>query len=442
MTETLTLPTILDIPDKMLPIIDEFNNYSYFVAEGGRNGSKTQAVGRLLLYLAEQKKLRIVCGRETQNRIEESVYSVMADLIRSYNLNFEVLAQKITHRDTGTDINFRGFREQGAFNIQGMEGVDIVWIDEAQAITKLTLDKLVPTIRKENSKIFFTMNRFLRNDPVYDMFVGRDDCLHIYINYLDNQFCPEKALKEAEECRLRNIDDYQHIWLGKPLDQAEDYFFNFAKLDKTNVMDWPQNDLYKDSVMGVDLSGSGGDMCVASLLQRRSDVHWELIEQRSWNDKDTDSSVGKIINLRADWNPTATVVDKGGMGYPMYVSLQKTIKDILGFDGSGEATIVNSGNQRADGYIMLKDIIDNECLALGKYESTIKELETIKRKFKANGLVFMQSKQEMVKSPDRADSLMMAIWAINNGLQSIKNKNKPKTDGYRSNRKERSFMAA
>ena len=418
--DELEVPEILNISEKLLPIITDLNKYRYFLIEGGRGGSKSQSVGRLMLYLAEMKSLRIVCGREIQNSIQESVYALLTDLIGKFNLYFEVMATKITHKKTGTPINFRGFREQGAINIQGMEGVDIVWIDEAQAITKQTLDALIPTIRKENAKLFFTMNRFIRNDPVYEFLAGRDDCLHIQINYYENKFCPEATKKEANECKLRSDGDYRHIWLGEPLDQAEDYLFNFAKLDLSKVLKPSGNKFIPQSIMAVDFSGAGGDLCVASLIRRKSEIHWELTDQIAWNDKDTDVSVGKTIALRSQWNPDVTLVDKGGLGYPMFCSLQKSIKDIFGFDGAEKATLLNSGNKRADGYLTLKEFIDSEFLILGKFEATIKELETIRRKYKASGLVFIQSKEEMrrdgIKSPDRADSLMMAVWAIKNLL--------------------------
>ena len=213
----MELPEILQIPEKLLPILTKFNDYRYFLIEGGRGGGKSQGVGRLVLYLSEQKPLRIVCGREIQNSISESVYSLLTDLIFKHRLYFDVLASKITHKKTGTTINFRGFREQGVFNIQGMEGVDLLWIDESQAITKQTLDVLIPTIRKNKAKIFFTMNRYLENDPVYMAFLGRKDCLHIHINYNDNSYCTQALRTEAEECRLKSLKDYNHIWLGEPL---------------------------------------------------------------------------------------------------------------------------------------------------------------------------------------------------------------------------------
>ncbi|KKM64024.1 hypothetical protein LCGC14_1505590 [marine sediment metagenome] len=212
----LKLPKILNIPVKLLPMIVKWMLFRYFLLEGGRSGAKSQSIARWLLYLAEQHKLKIVCGRETQTSIEESVYTIFCELIRKHKLAYHILATEIRHIKTGSKFKFRGFREQGRHNIKGLEDVDILWIDEAQAITKDTLDIVIPTIRKDSSKVIFSMNRFTEEDAVYNKFWNRPDCLHIYINYLENQHCPQKMIDEANICKELNIEDYDHIWLGKP----------------------------------------------------------------------------------------------------------------------------------------------------------------------------------------------------------------------------------
>jgi len=161
---------VLQMPEKMTPMISKFNDYRYLLAEGGRGGGKTQCVARLLCYIAEKRTVRIFCGRETQNTIEESVYTVFKDIITQYKLNFSVYKDRIQHNTTGSQIRFKGFKEQGKVNIKGMEGVDILWIDEAQAITQATLDIIIPTIRKQKAKVFFTMKRHLKSDAVYNQF--------------------------------------------------------------------------------------------------------------------------------------------------------------------------------------------------------------------------------------------------------------------------------
>ena len=222
----IELPEILNIPDKLIPVITNINNYNYFLIEGGRGGGKSQSIARIILWLSEQRKINVCCGRETQATISDSVYKIFFDLIQNYNLNFTVKSNKIIHNTSLSTIIFKGFKEQGKVNIKGLEGIDLLWIDEAQAISKSTLDIIIPTIRKKNSVIIFTMNRLLRNDPVYSEFTARDDCLHIKINYYDNKFCPDKLIAEAKRCKERNVLDYEYIWEGNPLDSSNDFLFS------------------------------------------------------------------------------------------------------------------------------------------------------------------------------------------------------------------------
>lgn len=421
----LELPPILDIPTKLYPILTEFNKYKYFVIDGGRGSGKSQSICRLLLSLAEHQGLRIICGRETQNTIEESVYTILKDVIAANDLYFEVQKSKLIHRRTGAEFLFKGFREQGLVAIKGLEGTDILYVDEAQSIAKATLDVIIPTIRKDKSKIIFTMNRYLRNDAVFEQLVGRPDCLHITINYDENQHCPNTLKIEAEECKRRDERDYRHIWMGEPLDQAEDYLFNFAKLDKLDKIEpFGESIAAGQKVMSVDFAAGGGDQCVASLLVRRTNVHWELVEQRAWSDSDTDLSVGKTIAFKSLWQPNILIVDASGLGYPMYVSLSKSIKDIIGFKGAETGRCsANAANDRAESYLVAKEFIDNEWLIIKNNKAVVKELETIKRKFKANGQVLMQSKEDMkadgVKSPDRSDSLTMGLYAVKHILGKV-----------------------
>ena len=88
--------------------------------------------------------------QEIQNTIDESVHTLLKDLIIQYELDYAVFEKKIVHRKTGTTFRFKGFREHGSVNIKGLEGVDILWIDEAEAITKNTLAWLNQRIVEEN----------------------------------------------------------------------------------------------------------------------------------------------------------------------------------------------------------------------------------------------------------------------------------------------------
>ena len=112
MNNNIVLPEILNIPPKLYPFLLKFNNYNYFLLEGGRASGKTQSVARFLLYICANRKVRICCGREIQNSINESVKTVFLDLIEKYCLPFDIKRDSLTHLKTGSKIFFKGFREQ------------------------------------------------------------------------------------------------------------------------------------------------------------------------------------------------------------------------------------------------------------------------------------------------------------------------------------------
>ena len=138
--EEMDCPELLGIPPKLQKLFDDFNQYKIFIIEGGRGSAKSHTIARILLYIMQKRIARLVCGREIQATIEESVYTLFADLIAKYSLAYQVRKTRIRHLVSGSTIGFKGFRERGAVNIKGIEGADIVWVDEAQALTKPTLD--------------------------------------------------------------------------------------------------------------------------------------------------------------------------------------------------------------------------------------------------------------------------------------------------------------
>jgi hypothetical protein len=144
-------------------------------------------------------------------------------------------------------------------------------------------------------------------------------------------------------------------------------------------------------------------------------MHWRVAFQESWTDASTKASVGRIVAMMGKYKPTAAVVDAGGLGLPMYQSIVEAgVKNIFPFNGaSTEGITNNAGNCRAEGYLLMRDWFESEFLCMNSAE-TREELEGIKRIFKSNGKVYIQSKDEMKKeglhSPDHADSLMMAVW--------------------------------
>lgn len=318
----IELPALLDIPEKLIPIITEFNLFKFFEIEGGRVSAKSHSVARLLLYIAETVPgIRIFCGREIQKSIEDSVYALFTDLISKNGLNFDVDATKIDHKTNGSKIRFKGFREQGAVNIKGLEGVDILWVDEAQQLKKETIDIIIPTLRKDNAKLFFTLNRTLKEDPIHVEMKGRANCLHIHIDYHENKHCPDSSKEEAAQSKAKNIEDYNHIWLGQPRDSASNAAFRNVEyiVNRTMPIEIPPQEGVAYT-MGLDLAKSI-DFTVITVLNNRTkqQVYFERLENEnrsSWNYQKT-----KALAVSKLYNNALIVPDASGVGDPIVEDL-------------------------------------------------------------------------------------------------------------------------
>lgn len=416
----MLIPEILRIPDKLRPFYEQINNFRYFLAEGGRGGGKSHAVARIILFLCEHRKLRVVCGREIQKSINESVYSLMVDLIRAHNLNFEVFSTKIEHRKSGSVINFRGFREQGAFNIQGMEGIDITWIDEAQALTKQTLDVLVPTIRKDNAKIFLTMNRHVEDDPAFFFCFDRKDCLHIHLNYVDNPFCTEALKVEAAQCKEKSEKDYNHIWMGEPLAQSEDAVFGYEELVETQKNKHHLGDHYGMRLVGFDVARYGDDKCAAYAIQQMGALHWEEVFVDEWDHRDLNYTTGRILSIHNEQRAERSIIDENGIGAGPLDNLNfgRDLEQFVGFRNDPIPYALDKfyGNNRTKNAFKLKDMILKGHFVINDSQ-TIKELTTLRYKYDNYQRKILISKDVMrtkykVKSPNRADALIMVASLI------------------------------
>ncbi|MBX4215854.1 phage terminase large subunit, partial [Candidatus Parcubacteria bacterium] len=304
-------------------MIREFDNFRIFLLEGGRGGSKSHSIGRFLLYLGEKYNLRIACGRETQNSIAESVHQLLSDLINEYQLDYVVEVSAIRHRKKNTVFTFIGLLERGRFNIQGIEGVDILWIEEGQAIAKPTMDTILPTIRKTNSKIIISMNRHVVNDPAYHMTVGRPDCLHLPISYLENEHCTQELLKEAAICKVQSERDYKHIWLGEPLEQGDDALFSTKDFELGKANSHTLSPGYGHRVAGFDIARMGDDKCAVVILQQMGALHWEEIFSDEWGKMDLNWTTGRILDICNEYKVDMAAIDVDGLGSGPFDTLNK-----------------------------------------------------------------------------------------------------------------------
>lgn len=432
MTQKIKLPKILETPKKLLPFILDFNKYRYFLLEGGRGGGKSQTVARFLLYLAGQKNIRICCGREVQNSIDESVYAIIKDLIVQNELTYKIFATRINHGTNGSTIRFRGFREQGSVNIKGLEGIDILWADEAQGITQKTLDIIIPTIRKNNSKLIFTMNRQDDYDPVYNQLKGREDCLHIKINYDENPFCPEVLIKEAQLCKKKNEDIYNHIWGGNPL--TEDNRQTIKMVDILENVCNKQLITIEKRFTVADIASMGGDETVIyDMLNTR------IEEQEIYTHRDLMDTVGRIVAHQKMNKSTLISVDIIGEGRGVYDRLCEIYRDdddiiVYGYDGRTKPHDDKTYyNKRAEDWFKAAEKFRERKCDIPNDPVLIQQLSKMPFKYTSNGKLLLEKKEKLATSPDRADAYIMALDAEEHCTPS------KKPDKYMRSREENEF---
>ena len=141
--------------------------YRYKILFGGRGSGKSWGVARELLIQGamRQNPLRILCAREIQRSIKQSVHQLLSDQIQELGLGgfYDVLENEIRGRN-GTKFSFTGLANNTVESIKSYEGVDRVWIEEAQTVSKKSWDILIPTIRKPGSEIWVTFNPSLDTD--------------------------------------------------------------------------------------------------------------------------------------------------------------------------------------------------------------------------------------------------------------------------------------
>jgi phage terminase large subunit len=192
-----------------------FAPHRYKVPYGGRGGSKSWAIARALLLQGAGQPLRILCAREIQKSIADSVHHLLESQVSLLELDwfYKVEKAKITGQN-GTEFIFSGLRDTA--NLKSYEAVDICWVEEAQNVSKRSWDILIPTIRKEGSEIWISFNPELDTDETYSRFVlnSPPDAKVVKLNWSDNPWFPEVLRKEKDYLKSKDYNAYLTVWEG------------------------------------------------------------------------------------------------------------------------------------------------------------------------------------------------------------------------------------
>ena len=193
-----------------------FEPSRYKILYGGRGSGKSWGVARSLIAKAVQNPIRVLCARELQNSISDSVIALLADQIKAMGLEsfFDIQRTAIYGRN-GSEFSFVGLKHN-VTSIKSFEGVDICWVEEGQAVSKVSWETLIPTIRKPGSEIWVTFNPDLDTDETYKRFVinAPDNAIVRKVNWSDNPWFPEVLRDELEQLKAKDPDAYLNVWEG------------------------------------------------------------------------------------------------------------------------------------------------------------------------------------------------------------------------------------
>lgn len=190
----------------------------YKVFYGGRGGAKSWAFALALLTIGLSRPLRVLCTRELQASIKDSVHQLLSDTISRYPemaAHYKITDKTIIGKN-GTEFGFKGLKHNKT-ELKSYEGCDIAWVEEAQIVSDASWEILIPTIRKANSEIWISFNPKRPTDPTYERFVFKadEDMLVKKVSYRDNPFFSDVLEKERLKLQKNDPEAYNHVWEGE-----------------------------------------------------------------------------------------------------------------------------------------------------------------------------------------------------------------------------------
>jgi phage terminase large subunit len=249
------------------------------VIKGGRASSKTHDIAGWSIYLAQKFKVKFLCIRQFQNKIQESVYAVLKLKIEAAGIEdqFQFLKSTIRHKVTGTEFFFYGMNKNTT-EIKGFEGADVCWIEEGEGLTEEQWQIIEPTIRKEGAECWISYNPRMKEDFIETFQHDPENgIIVVQINYDKNPFLSDTMLRKIERMKEKDYEEFEHIYLGIPRQDNEESIIKRSWLEacvdahkKLNVIPSGQK------VVGFDVADDGEDK---NALVKRHGQLCEYIEE-------------------------------------------------------------------------------------------------------------------------------------------------------------------
>lgn len=234
-----------------------WEDFRHLGLHGGRGAGKSRTIGTALVIQATQRHERVLCGREVQLSIKDSVKRLLDDEIQRLGLAsvFESTEREIRGPNDSLFL-FSGIKGN-ANAIKSIEGVTTFWGEEAQTFSQSSIETVVPTIRAPGSRLIWSWNPKFKTDPI-DSLLRSDNppprSIVRQVNYDQNPWFPPELRAEMEYDRGRDYDKYRHIWLGEYYSNSDARVFKNWRVEEFETPTTVEHRLGADFGFSIDPS--------------------------------------------------------------------------------------------------------------------------------------------------------------------------------------------
>lgn len=402
--------TLVKIPKEYKRLFAK--DWRHAVIEGGRYSLKSHTAARACLLRARQEKIRVACLRQFQKNIGDSSYQLLLDLIDKYSFDdFTYTKDSIINTETGSNFIFKGLDRNVETTIKSLEGIDLVWVDEAQTITRNSIRILVPTVRKPGSQIIWTLNRLTDLDPVLDYFITdppRKDVWHLEVDYTiaqKNGWLSNEILYEIEQSRINHPEEYAHDYLGKAMNMSDKNIIPVSYVIKAMNQEVPDDGAIE---VGVDVARMGGDRTVFVMRKGMKEV-----KRVSFTKKRT-TEVCDLLENFVDMNKECLIkIDDTGVGGGVTDEMIKRGYNVMAINFGSKATDSDKyPNLISEAWFYMQSIMED--ISIENNKDLLTELSNRQWKMDRQGRRAVESKDDYKKrgyrSPDEADATILCFY--------------------------------
>lgn len=235
----------VEFPEKLLPLMEREGRRRYYIAYGGRGGARSWSFARAVILQCTEHPLFVLCAREVQKSLDESVKLLLENQIKLLGLEnfFDVRETEIAGKN-GCRIVFAGLKNMQAKNLKSYEGVDLVWVEEAEGVTKQSWNNLIFTIRADDSEIWVSFNPDMDTDETYQRFVvdPPDNAFLQKMTWEDNPWFPQVLESDRAKMERSDPEEYSVVWDGNPRTVARGAIYTkevLAMIESRRLRDVP-----------------------------------------------------------------------------------------------------------------------------------------------------------------------------------------------------------